>query len=51
MMMPKWCTIMNMWCDEMDDEDIETAGCDSECCDCEHCDMDQPDGADCDIEQ
>ncbi len=33
-----WCTIMNMWCDDMDYEDYKHTGCDEDDCDsCEHC--------------
>ena len=33
----KWCGYMNMWCSDMDDEDIEMAGCDGECGCCDDC--------------
>lgn len=33
----KWCGYMNMWCSDMDDEDIEMAGCDGECNCCDDC--------------
>lgn len=33
----KWCSYMNMWCSDMDDEDIEIAGCDGECNCCDDC--------------
>ena len=35
----KWCSLMNMWCSDMDSEDIENADCDGvceECCECEY---------------
>ena len=28
---------MNMWCSDMDDEDIEHAGCDGSCEGCDDC--------------
>ena len=31
----KWCNTMNMWCSDMDEEDIDNANCD---CDCDSCD-------------
>lgn len=34
----KWCNLMNMWCSDMNEADIETADCDGECeccCECE----------------
>lgn len=34
----KWCNLMKMWCNDMDEEDIENADCDGECevcCECE----------------
>ena len=34
----KWCNLMNMWCSDMDEEDIENADCDgycNGCCECE----------------
>lgn len=33
----KWCNLMNMWCCDMDAEDIENADCDGECNGCEEC--------------
>lgn len=33
----KWCGYMNMWCSDMDDEDMEFAGCDGECNCCDDC--------------
>lgn len=33
----KWCGYMNMWCSDMDDEDIKMAGCDGECKCCDDC--------------
>lgn len=32
-----WCAIMDMWCDDMDDEEIEMAGCDGQCYCCDEC--------------
>ena len=26
-----WCGILNMWCDDIDTEDIELIGCDGDC--------------------
>lgn len=34
----KWCNLMNMWCSDMDNDDIENVDCDGECdgcCECE----------------
>lgn len=34
----KWCNLMNMWCSDMDEEDIKNAdcnGCCNGCCECE----------------
>ena len=33
----EWCNYMNMWCADMDDEDMEMAGCDGECNCCADC--------------
>ena len=33
----KWCNVMNMWCSDMDDEDIDNACCDGQCYRCEEC--------------
>lgn len=33
----KWCGYMNMWCNDMDEEDMEFAGCDGECNCCDDC--------------
>ena len=33
----KWCNLMNMWCSDMDDEDIENANCNGNCRWCEEC--------------
>ena len=33
----KWCNVMNMWCSDMDEEDIAFACCDGECCGCDEC--------------
>ena len=38
----KWCEIMNMWCSDMDDEDIENCNCDGDCECCEYCDDVKP---------
>lgn len=34
-----WCSLMKMWCSDMEDEDIKNADCDGECeycCECEN---------------
>ena len=31
----KWCKVMNMWCSDMDEEDIDNVGCDGECDNCD----------------
>lgn len=34
----KWCNLMNKWCSDMDNDDIENVDCDGECdgcCECE----------------
>ena len=33
----KWCSLINMWCSDMDDEDIYNIGCDGDCRRCEEC--------------
>ena len=33
----KWCNTMNMWCSDMDAEDIENADCDGDCDSCDDC--------------
>ena len=33
----KWCKKMNMWCSDMDDDDIENLSCDGECDSCYEC--------------
>ena len=33
----KWCSVMNMWCSDMDYEDVDSIGCDGECFACEVC--------------
>ena len=33
----KWCNVMNMWCSDMDEEDIDIVGCDGACSCCEEC--------------
>lgn len=33
----KWCNEINMWCSDMDKEDIENASCDGECDGCSEC--------------
>ena len=33
----KWCNVMNMWCSDMDDEDVENLGCNGNCKGCEEC--------------
>lgn len=33
----QWCEIMNMWCSDMDDEDVENCHCDGDCGRCEQC--------------
>lgn len=33
----KWCNLMNMWCSDMDSEDVENADCDSDCECCDDC--------------
>lgn len=39
----KWCKAMNMWCADMDEEDIDNVGCDGKCDNCADC----KDGDDC----
>lgn len=31
-----WCSIMNMWCKDMDEDDKETICCDGNCKGCEN---------------
>ena len=33
----KWCSIMNMWCSDIDEEYKDNIGCDGDCRDCEEC--------------
>lgn len=33
----KWCKAMNMWCADMDEEDIDNVGCDGKCDNCADC--------------
>ena len=33
----KWCKAMNMWCSDMDEEDVENSGCDGNCNGCDEC--------------
>lgn len=33
----EWCKIMNMWCSDMDDEDVEHCYCDGDCGNCDQC--------------
>ena len=33
----KWCKAMNMWCSDMDEEDVENTGCDGNCNGCDEC--------------
>ena len=33
----QWCEIMNMWCSDMDDKDVENCHCDGDCGRCEQC--------------
>ena len=33
----KWCSIMNMWCSDIDEEDMANIGCDGDCRHCEEC--------------
>lgn len=33
----RWCSAMNMWCSDMDEEDVDNIGCDGECYACELC--------------
>lgn len=33
----KWCSYMNMWCSDMDEEDFDDIGCDGECKYCNDC--------------
>lgn len=30
-----WCNVINMWTDDMDDEDRDMCGCDGECRGCD----------------
>jgi hypothetical protein len=32
-----WCDILNMFCDDVEQEELEIIQCDGECNDCEHC--------------
>lgn len=34
----KWCNLMNMWCSDMDEEDLDNAGCEGDCKSCDECD-------------
>lgn len=38
----KWCNQMNMWCGEMDEEDINNCECNSTCDDCDDCEEIHP---------
>ena len=33
----KWCNVINMWCDDMDDEEIDLIDCDGDCRNCDQC--------------
>lgn len=32
-----WCEVMNMWCSDMDEEDVENCNCDGDCECCGFC--------------
>ncbi len=38
----KWCELMNMWCSDMDEEDIKNADCDGDCEYCCYCENVKP---------
>jgi len=33
----RWCNKINMFCSDIEDEEIEMCGCDGECMGCEDC--------------
>ena len=35
----KWCNRISMWCDDIEDEEIEMCGCDGNCKGCEDCEL------------
>lgn len=38
----KWCNVMNMWCSDIDNEDVENTGCDGCYNECEECEDVKP---------
>lgn len=33
----KWCEILNKWCFDIDEIDMDEAVCDGDCSNCDHC--------------
>ncbi len=35
--MAEWCCVLDMWCDDIDRDDVDLIGCDGYCHGCDEC--------------